>query len=570
MNLFAHADKPEEPTLEFSWDETTFSYSVQKIWTGDSITVNHSGSYTDTYDTYTEEYNSTDITKTIGEHTIFHEANYSYVSEYTIIGNITIDFDFTVYRVNIDYGSNVKVIWIAFKQGTMEMEYYQASSIHNFSYYEEYHQNIESEYEQYDFLTDELLDSWSSTDDIYDEKQYSYIRNITRKPYFLYQSISGEYSLPLILTIQLFTTENKDRIAWLNMFYDLLVYKDLDSNMIYSVADKEDLSGPPYMTTSKEWLGWLRPKAFNYEMTSIEYYNEDIHNVTRHWLYPIDKSVSEIASTIQFTSPTDTTDANVTWGITYPGYPTDVGLMYSLGLFRTEWNSSYIHSCPFDYSFEYDYKVGENQTDLDITWELGKITNASLYNASQGYGLVMPQYNYFLSTFDIDEIDTKALSLPCSSFDFESNDTLVATINMGGPDKKNYTLYDFPISDKNTVLESEGGSIHPMVMWYSELSSYYEEPFINSIFTLVDIVKQDPSFNIVDNLFRIETQNYPVWSGEKLRHDPTLTVYFEEYEVEEDGGKKPFIPGYNYTLFIGTVGIITFIIVFERRKKKIK
>jgi len=174
-----------------------------------------------------------------------------------------------------------------------------------------------------------------------------------------------------------------------------------------------------------------------------------------------------------------------------------------------------------------------------------------------------------LSTFDIDEIDAKELTLPCELFAFESNDTVVAEINMGGTNKEDYTLYDFPTVGVNTELESTGGSVHPLVVAFDELSSHYEDPLINSIYALKDIVAQDSTFGIEDSLYRLEIQNYPIWNGERLRHDPTLTVYFEEYEVEEEiDGKKPFIPGYNYALLIGTVGIISFIVVLERRKRK--
>lgn len=67
----------------------------------------------------------------------------------------------------------------------------------------------------------------------------------------------------------------------------------------------------------------------------------------------------------------------------------------------------------------------------------------------------------------------------------------------------------------------------------------------------------------------METQNYPIWSGERLRHDPTLTVFYESYEVEEeeeeDGAGVIF--GYNSILFIGALGIITVVIVLEKRKR---
>ena len=572
MNLFVHADKPTEPTLEFSWEETTYSYSIQRKWTGDSIVVNHSGNYTDTYSTDSYEYNESLSIIVEGDHNIFHEANYSYVSNTTIIGNLTLDINFQIYNVDLSYGPNVRVIWIAFKQGELDMDYYLTSYIQNFSYYEENHQIINSNFKKFDVVTNDLLDTWNSSDEIFGEKDYIHTRNNTRYPYSLYEGINGEFSLPLILTIQLFKTEKKDRIAWANMFHDLIIYKDLDANSIFSVADKESMSEPPVLRSSNEMFGFLAPIAWNWHRKSVEYIddsNDPGVNHSIHIIYPIDKSISEIASTIKFSAPTTTPDANVSWGIQYPAFPTYAHFDDSVNWFTSPMNSSYIHSCPTDYSYEFDYNIGENYTNLDITWELGKITNTSLYDLVQGYGITMPQYNYFLASFEIDEIDTKELTLPCDSFKFESNDTLVAEINMGGPNKKNYTLYDFPTSGMDTEFESRGGSVHPMVIAFDELSSHAGEPFVNSIFTLGEIVMQDSTFNIADSLFRLETQNYPVWSGERLRHDPTLTVYFEEYEVEEADGKKPFIPGYNYTLLIGTVGVITCVIVLERRKKRL-
>ena len=381
------------------------------------------------------------------------------------------------------------------------------------------------------------------------------------------------FAMPLILTIQLFTTENKDRIAWVNMFNDFLIFKDLDSNAIYSIVD-QDKGGIPAISGSNEKVGSLEPMVMELYRNYTEYMDESGYTSIEHVRYPSDKTVSEIASTIKFSPPLTTSEANVTWGIEYPNLPTYASFWDGEHYFSNEMNSSYANSCPTDYSYTFDYNIGNNFTNLDITWELGKITNASLHNIVQGCGLVIPHYNYFLSTFDIDEIDAKELTLPCDLFAFESNDTIVAEINMGGQDKKNYMLYDFPVSGVNTELESKGGSVHPLVVAFDELNSHYEDPIINSIYALKDIVVQDPTFGIEDSLYRLEIQNYPLWSGERLRHDPTLTVYFEEYEVEEEettnGGKKPFIPGYNYAFLIGAVGVITLIIVLERRKKKFK
>ena len=573
MNLFVYGDKQTEPTLEFSWEETTFSYSIQREWTGDTRIVEHSGTYEDTYIVDVEEYNGTDVSLITGIRSINHKANYSYTSETRLIGNVTMNIAFQVYRVDIDYGPNVKVIWLAFKQGTIDLDFYLTSHIQNFSYYEEYNQIIESDLEKYNYQTDELLDAWVSTDEVIGEKNYTYIHNSTREPFFYYWSDYSEYSLPLILTIQIFKTEKGDRIAWINMVNDFIIYKDLDGNGIFSVADREQMVKPPTLYTSDERCGYVKPFACDRQLYKIEYMEphnpDDIPDILDERLYyPKDKAVNEMAATIEFTPPNSTSDANVTWGIKYPEWPTYASIM---GKYYSPINVSHVHTHPTDYSYEFDYTIGTNYTNMDVTWEMGKITNTSLYDAAQGYGLVLPQYNYFLASFDIDEIDTKELTVPCDKFSFESNDTLVAELNMGGPDKQEYTLFDFPTSGVDTEIESKGGNVHPLVYVFEEFSSHYDEPFVNCLYTLTDIVEQDPTFGIEDSLYRVQTQNYPEWNGERLRHDPTLTVYFEEYEVEEEianGGKKPFIPGYNCALLIGTVGVITLIIVLEKRKKK--
>jgi len=548
------------------------SYSIQRVWTGDSIILNRSGSYKDTYTTSGGSgYNYTDQTSILVENTILHKANFSYISNTTIIGNLTVDINVNVYKVDIDYGDNVKVIWVAFKQGTLVMDYYLSSYIQNFSYYEEYHQDIESEFKKFNWTTRELLDTWNSTDDIQGEKDYEYTNSRTRYPYFAYTGIDGEFSLPIILTIQIFTTEKKDRIAWANMLQDFKIYKDLDKNMIYSIADKDSLHSVPGLHSSNEFSGYLQPYVCDYERNLIEYDIEsgDVwYNYSNRILYPRDRSVNDLASTINFTAPTAISDTNISWGIQYPEYPTYAYFMENYANeFSTPLNSAYIHSCPTDYSYEFDYGVGENYTNLDITWEIGKITNTSLYNLVQGYGLTFPQYNYFLASFDIDEIDTKELTVPCDKFSFKSNDTLVANINMGGPNKKNYTLYDYPTAGINTEFESQGGSIHPIVIAFDELDAHSGEPFVNCLYTLGDIVAQDPTFGVEDSLYRLETQNYPIWSGERLQHDPTLTVYYEPYEQEvSDSG----IPGYDLIVILGIAGVITTIIVLKRRKLRFK
>ncbi|MFX1467341.1 MAG: hypothetical protein ACFFB8_01660 [Promethearchaeota archaeon] len=562
--LFVAADKPSKPRLTFSWKEATFSYSMQRIWEGDSVVIDYAGTYQDTYETETWDCNTTTDIWIRGRHTIFHEANYSCVSNHTIIGNLTFSIDFQVYLVEIDYGSNVKVIWVALKQGVEDVSHYLTSHLCNFSYYEEYHQVINSQFTKINATPFEVIDTWNDSSELNGTKNYNYFRNNTYWPYFLKSETHREFTSPLILTIQIFTSDTNDRIAWVNMIQDFIIFQDKDLNGVFSVAN-EDSGGIPRIETSNEKVGSLIPYACDLD----DYYAErqgGIFDISQgRYIYPIDKTVSEIAAQIQFTPPTSNSETDVSWGITYPNFPTYAKFMDYKNQFRTKHNSSFIHSCPSDYSYKFDYSVTENYTNLDITYDLGKISNTTLYDYVQGSGLMIPQYNFFLSSFDINEIDSKFLTLPCDLFSFESNDTVVAEINMGGIDKKNYTLFDFPALDKDSTLESKGSSIHPLVVAFDELYSFSETPFINTIYSLKTVVEQDPTFNVVDSLYRLQGQNYPVWSGERLRHDPTLTIYYKGYEVGDDG-TPGFIPGYNI-LLVGTVGIITLVIVSKKRKK---
>ncbi|KKK43927.1 MAG: hypothetical protein Lokiarch_22690 [Candidatus Lokiarchaeum sp. GC14_75] len=181
---------------------------------------------------------------------------------------------------------------------------------------------------------------------------------------------------------------------------------------------------------------------------------------------------------------------------------------------------------------------------------------------------VLPQYNFFLSSFDIDEVAQSYLSAPRDKFTFQSNNTVVAEINMGKPGKENYTLYDFPTPGMDSELLSIGGSIHKNAIGFASQSSFYDNPLVSIIFSLDDIVAQDTSFVVVDSLFSMETQNYPIWNGEKLVHDPSLSIYFAGTTSENDpNGAGESIPSYNLPILIGVISVLMAIIMKKLRRK---
>jgi len=289
---------------------------------------------------------------------------------------------------------------------------------------------------------------------------------------------------------------------------------------------------------------------------------------------PIDKTVSEITSSIVFSPPSEVSETEVSWGVQYPDFPLAISFndfdIPSEEWYSTPGTATYSEMSPTNLTYGFDFTVNDTQADFDITWGIGKLTNDTAYSAVQGYGLVLPQYNFFLSSFDIDEVDQAQLSVPRDRFTFETNKTIVAEINMGKPEKKNYTLYDFPSLGVDTLIPSIGGSIHKNAIGFASKSSYYDSPWVSALFSLDDFVAQDPSFTVADNLFSMETQNYPIWNGEKLVHDPSLSIYFAGTPDDPLGENDEAIPSYNLPLLIGAISVVmTIIMVKQRRKFKV-
>jgi hypothetical protein len=53
--------------------------------------------------------------------TTYYDANYSFYSNTTIKGYIDLNMSLDVYRVDVQYGDAVDLIWTAIKQGTLEL-----------------------------------------------------------------------------------------------------------------------------------------------------------------------------------------------------------------------------------------------------------------------------------------------------------------------------------------------------------------------------------------------------------------------------------------------------------------
>ncbi|KKL90755.1 hypothetical protein LCGC14_1901520 [marine sediment metagenome] len=559
------------PKLNYSWEETTFSQSRVLLWVDDSYEVNDSGSFTRIYETDSNKYNVSGGYIIKEKSTVYFNANFTSKVNITTSGNMTINIDIDVFQVNLDYGQTVKFLWFAGKNGTLEYEYYLSKRVEDYSYYEENHRYIESTFEKINLTTWETMSSWNDTTDVYDVINVTHTYREEFYPFYEHMYYTSEFVMPLFLTVQIYKTQKNDRMAWANMFFEYMIYKDEDQNGILSVGNQPTWGGPPGIGSSTEWKGNLIPIA-NDQYVEFED-NESIYYINTD-SSPKDKTSSEIASSIVFSPPTEISETEISWDVQYPNFPLNIQF-FDKDIPWEEWyqtpdNATYDMMSPTNLSYGFDFILNDTQADFDVTWEIGKLTNDTAYNAVQGYGLVLPQYNFFLSSFDIDEVNQAQLSFPRDKFKFQSNNTVVAEINMGKPGKKNYTLYDFPFPSLDTELLSIGGSIHKNAIGFASKSSYYDNPFVSTLFSLDDIVAQDTSFVVRDDLFSMETQNYPIWNGEKLVHDPSLSIYFAETPSEIDGdpnGTGEAIPSYNLPILIGVISVVMAIIMKKLRRK---
>ncbi len=565
--------QPKTSAPIYSWQETTYDYSLHRDWDGISTVINYSGSYSDVFNTNTGFYNESDQTWTKEVRMHDYSANYSFFSNTTKKGYIDINMSLDVYRVDVQYGDAVDLIWMALKQGTLEMDTLLEQLEKDYSYFEEYYVDIESEFTKYNLTTWEVIETWTGTSN--ETAEHNMTRDGDLINCYNFNSYDLEFSLPLILTMQVYTTKKKDKIGWAELFYDFIVYKDKDGDSIYSAGETSNPSTSGFnLYSSDEMCGVVRPMAWDYQMHQETTYPGP-SNITMSQLVPFDKSVNEIASTIQFTPPNISTDNIISWDVEYPQFPIYTSIYDDdkpSEAYYTPTNATHEQMSPGDFNYQFDYNLTESQANFDFTLSLPKISNESFYNATQGYGLSLPRYNFFVSSFDINEVDHIELTVPSNIFTFESNGTTVAEINMINPVKKNYMLYDYPELGINTSMESIGGSLHRLLLEDSKQSDNVGNPFINLIYTIKDIAEADPTFTIADDLYHIETQNYPVWNGEKLVHDPTLTIYYDPQVTPPDEPTPTptptTIPGFSM-LLVGAVSTVVISAKVAKKKKKI-
>jgi len=568
------AQEPFNPTkIKYNWSLETFSAQIGTVWDHESFRMNESGTYDEVFN-YSRGYALSD-TEWIEEESVFtYNVNYSYFSNLSLFGDYALNVNLDVYKVDISYGTSVFFVWVGLKNGTFSAEYNIYNITHDFRHENSFYKKTETTYKKYNSTTTELLATWNETI----EDNGSWLsEDGPQSDYTVHQTIDMEFSMPLILTFQVYETQNGEKVAWADMISDFYIFEDIDKNGVYSVGETSVEQNMFRMTTSDEMRGMFMPWAFNYTLHTDYWSPEVTFNDTNNYKFPIDKEVNYFGDSIQF-SPPQLVGNEIEWDILYPDFP-----IYGFVQTEEDWFTSgpnYNDSSPGNYSYGYNYEITNETADLDLTARLPRLSDVDFFNAVDNLSLAFPHYTFFLSSADITETGNPIVTIPSDIFQFEVGGAQVAEINME-EDKKYYSLMDYPDLGNNRTFEAIGSTISRLVG--NELENNPTTPrnwFVDTIFTLedLDLVQLDPRFSGAFSLYNVEIQNYPTWSGYELIHDPTLTIYHNGTSApQEEVPDIPDIPdvpgaisGYDLYIFAGIFGVITIIIAKKRKFKTSK
>ncbi len=128
-------------------------------------------------------------------------------------------------------------------------------------------------------------------------------------------------------------------------------------------------------------------------------------------------------------------------------------------------------------------------------------------------------------------------------------------------------LHYYPGNGVTTAIESKGANINNLVTVYSRFKGHTGAPELSFLYTIEDFMNLIPEFTIVDNLYHVHTENYPVWAGKRLVHDPTNTIYFDNitllFQVVAD-----LISRLDIGIIFGSLGLAVLVIKLKRKKSK--
>jgi hypothetical protein len=356
-----------------------------------------------------------------------------------------------------------------------------------------------------------------------------------------YQNITQtvDFTAPLILMTQIYTLDNGEKIAWAELIHDMIIFNDTNNNGFYDVGLTSNGNSKLSLWSSDENIGEITPAAFQTNMV----WNTDSGTNTMGQNYPSDISAEKISERIEFTPPSETSQDILSWGISYPNFTT----MYSTGTpIQPPINATFDQMSPTDYSFGFEYALTDKDAELSYTQDVNKMQDSDFYSFCDGLSLSVPHYTYFISSAEIQKEYNDEMTKRQDLFQFTSNETEIAALDFADPVKMMYNLHNYSGSEEISTHESAGASVNLLATEnYEQLVTPVTQGniFANLIFGLENIVDTIPLFTKNDRLYTIATTNYPVWSGEKLVHDPVLRATYSEGGSEDpSGGDGPPTP----------------------------
>jgi len=568
---------------EYNWSEDTYKATVTEIFNNDNEEKNTTST---SERTYSGEKSYLYWNETSGmyqwnedEFTITINTNYTYWYNLTHSGNYTLKADLDIYSVNLTYGNNLELLWMALKNGTYIREYW--TTYYNFNTTQSIQYMINKTFiarKVYNAINIGTFSKKGSLNHTYvpaneitsGEYNYGWSWEDTNTVLSRFETT---LTAPQIYIMQTYTTEDGETVAWVNRIDNqFFIYNDTDENMIFSAGNVKDGVGIiPYMEVANEYVG------------SMEVGAQDVKQGSYHKTSPRDVSIEKLVSNITFSPPIETGDNKISWNITYNEYPVSAVVYDRPGGMTTNeftYNNMYNHNAtynnmsPMNFSYQFEYEVLPQRADLDYTFEMSKITNSSFYKETQGYGLAIPYHSYFMASNEVEQTTNNDLNFAEDSIDFALGDEQVGMIDMNNPLKINYTLYNYTGTNDYDVFKSIGSTVNEQT---TELEKNLDRNFM--IFTLANLTRQrEPLENFVDS-FEIELMNYPMWSGEQLTHDPTFTALWgtkskstlpvpDGNDDDDNSRNGASIPFGNFYLFFIVVGIIG-VVIYRRRKLKI-
>ncbi|TXT66646.1 MAG: exported protein of unknown function [Promethearchaeota archaeon] len=548
--------------FEFSSDIVTKTFSMYKEYNNETFSYKYNGvsfhEFTWIYNTYWGEDGYFHVIEITDESEII-QFNHEYNT--TVSGYFRTEMTLDMYEVKITFGDSYEMRFYALKNGSFFTEYYQdyrGNSIYRFDIIYTTYTTVEKIYlneNMETLLSEEIIDveedvGWGGTPD-----EDIRVRDDFR---VFYYNQTASFAAPLVMINQMFITPNGQKVAWGEFMWEMIAFNDNNNDGYYS-ADTNFYDDPEF-----------EEKILPYILDSYVYYDtpgdEPIREIDQS--FPNDMSVADASSLINFKKPT-LSNGTLSWGVDYTHFPLIANGTFALILPEI----SYADSLKADYSFDFEFFLNEDDTQLDIT------SGFTLTNSSQtefamlmdGMSLCVPQYSYLLSSMKIDQQFSDAITRKQEVFEFEGEKGIVCEIDMSGL-KEPYTLYNHSDENKALIYDCVGagvskiittpmqGAITPATTDYTH--SFEHMTFLpNLVFSVGDLVQDDPLLRESSNasrLLSIETKNYPIWSGNSFYHDPSLKV--------DLAPQLPLLE-IGIVLICGVIGISAVALLYRKFKK---